>query len=88
MAFPMIWILWAFMLLTHGALARWAKTARNYAKISVVTDVLIIAIGLMTVDQMQGMGIAEIARIGLFFVAFGAAGRQLMSTVLKRSAAG
>ena len=27
MAFPMIWILWAFMLLTHGALAHWAKDA-------------------------------------------------------------
>jgi hypothetical protein len=87
MAFPMIWILWAFMLLTHGALAHWAKTARNYAKISVVSDVLIIAIGLVTVDQLQGMGIADMARIGLFFVAFGAAGRQLMSTVLKRSTA-
>jgi hypothetical protein len=87
MAFPMIWIIWAFMLLTHGALASWAKTARNYAKISVITDVLLIAIGLMTLDQLQGMGIADIARIGLFFVAFGAAGRQLMSTVLKRSAA-
>jgi hypothetical protein len=32
------------------------------------------------------MGLADMARIGLFFVAFGAAGRQLMSTLLKRSA--
>ena len=81
----MIWIFWAFMLLTHGAFARWAQTARSYAKISVVADVLLIAIGLVTLDQLQGMGVADVARIGLFFVAFGAAGRQLMTTVLGRA---
>ncbi len=82
----MIWILWAFMLLSHGAFVRWAQTARSYAKISVLSDVLLIAIGLVTLDQLQGLGIADTVRIGLFFVAFGAAGRQLMGSLLKRSA--
>jgi hypothetical protein len=82
----MIWILWALMLLTHGAFARWAQTARSYAKISIFADVLLIAIGLLTLDQLQGLGIVDMMRIGLFFVAFGAAGRQLMSSMLKRSA--
>jgi hypothetical protein len=82
----MIWILWALMLLTHGAFARWAQTARSYAKVSIFADVLLIAIGLITLDQLQGMGLAEMGRIGLFFVAFGAAGRQLMGSLLKRPA--
>ncbi len=81
----MIWILWAFMLLTHGALARWAQTARRYAQISILGDVLLIAIGLVTLDQLQGLGVADMARIGVFFVAFGAAGRHLMGSLLKRS---
>lgn len=74
------------MLLTHGAFARWAQTARSYAKVSIFADVLLIAIGLITLDQLQGMGLAEMGRIGLFFVAFGAAGRQLMGSLLKRPA--
>ncbi len=82
----MIWILWAFMLLSHGAFARWAQTARSFAKVSVLGDVLLIAIGLLTLDQLQGLGIVDIARIGVFFVAFGMAGRQLMSSLLKRFA--
>jgi hypothetical protein len=82
----MIWILWAIMLLSHGALARWAQNARSYAQISILGDVLLIAIGLITVDQLQGLGIIDVLRIGLFFVAFGAAGRQLMGSFLKHSA--
>jgi hypothetical protein len=82
----MIWILWAIMLLGHGALARWAQTARSYAKVSVVGDMLLIAIGLVTLDQLQGLGILDVLRVGLFFVAFGVAGRQLMNSFLKRSA--
>jgi hypothetical protein len=82
----MIWIFWALMLLTHGAFARWAQTARSYAKVSIFADVLLIAIGLVTLDQLQGLRIVDMVRIGLFFVAFGAAGRQLMSSLLKRPA--
>ena len=82
----MIWILWAIMLLAHGAFACWAQTARSYAKVSVVSDVLLITIALVTLDQLQGLGILDMLRIGLFFVAFGTAGRQLMSSLLRRSA--
>jgi hypothetical protein len=82
----MIWILWALMLLAHGAFARWAQTTRSYATTSVFGDLLLIAIALLTLDQLQGLNIIDMLRIGLFFVAFGTAGRQLMSTVLKRSA--
>ena len=85
----MIWTLWAVMLITHGAFARWAQTtryaqtARRYAKASVVGDVLLIAIALITVDQLQGLGILDIVRVGLFFVAFAGAGRQLMASCLR-----
>jgi hypothetical protein len=82
----MIWILWAIMLLGHGAFARWAQTARGYAKVAILGDLLLIAIGLITVDQLQGLGIVDVVRIGLFFVAFGAAGRQLMGSFLKPTA--
>jgi hypothetical protein len=81
----MIWIFWAIMLVTHGAFARWAQNARSYAKAAFFSDVLLIVIGLITVDQLQGLGIVDMLRIGLFFVAFGTAGRQLMSSMLKRS---
>ena len=82
----MIWILWALMLIGHGALSRWAQTARSYAKASVLGDVLLIAVALITIDQLQGLGIEEILRVGLFFTAFGWAGRQLMGSVLKSPA--
>jgi hypothetical protein len=83
----MIWILWALMLIAHGAISRWAQTARSYAKASVLGDVLLIAVALITIDELQGLGIEEILRVGLFFTAFGWAGRQLMGSVLKSPAA-
>ena len=79
----MIWILWALMLIAHGAISRWAQTAHSYAKASVLGDVLLIAVALITIDQLQGLSIEEILRVGLFFTAFGWAGRQLMGSVLK-----
>ena len=78
----MTWILWAVLLLTHGALSRWAKGSRFFAPVSIVTDGILIAVALITVDQMQGMGIQDVVRIGVFFIAFGTAGRQLMHSVL------
>ena len=80
----MLWIFWALMLVGHGAFARWLETARSYAKAAVIGDVLLIAIGLITIDQMQGMTLVDMLRIGLFFIAFGAAGRQLMGSALRR----
>lgn len=79
----MIWILWAVMLVTHGAFSRWAQATRSYAKASLVGDVLLIAIGLITVDQLQGLAFLDMLRIGLFFVAFATAGRQLMTSCLR-----
>jgi hypothetical protein len=81
----MIWILWALMLLAHGAFARWAQGAPSYASASVFADFLLIAIVLITLDQLQGLSVMDTLRTGLFFVAFGTAGRQLMSAVLNRS---
>ena len=81
----MIWIFWALMLLGHGAFVRWAETARSYAKIAIFGDLLLIAIALITIDQLQGMALPDILRIGLFFVAFGAAGRQLMGSALLKT---
>jgi hypothetical protein len=81
----MLWILWALMLIGHGAFVRWAETARSYAKIAVVGDLLLIAIGLITIDQLQGMTLVDILRIGLFFIAFGTVGRQLMGSALKHT---
>lgn len=78
----MIWILWAFMLIAHGAFARWAETARSYAKAAVIGDVLLIAIALVTLDQLQGLGTVDTVRVGMFFAAFGVAGRQLMGSLL------
>jgi hypothetical protein len=40
---------------------------------------------LITVDQLEGLGVPEVLRIGLFFVAFGTAGRQLMHSLLSRN---
>jgi hypothetical protein len=82
----MIWILWALLLIAHGAVSRWAQTARSYANASVLGDVLLIAVGLITVDQLQGLGIVEILRVGVFFTAFGWVGRQLMGSLLRTPA--
>lgn len=79
----MIWILWAAMLVTHGAFSRWARTTRSYAKASLIGDVLLIAISLITVDQLQDFSFLDMLRLGLFFVAFGTAGRQLMASFLR-----
>ena len=81
----MLWILWALMLIGHGAFVRWAENGRSYAKTAVFGDVLLIAIGLITVDQLQGMSLLDMLRIGAFFVAFGVAGRQLMGSALRRA---
>jgi hypothetical protein len=81
---PMTWIFWAVLLITHGALSRWAKGSRFYAPASVVADGMLIAIALITVDQLQGLGLLDVLRIGLFFIAFGTAGRQLMHSLLTR----
>jgi hypothetical protein len=80
----MTWIFWAVLLVIHGALSRWAKGSRFYAPASVVADGILIAIALITVDQLQGLGILDVLRIGVFFVAFGTAGRQLMNSLLSR----
>jgi hypothetical protein len=80
----MLWIIWALMLISHGAFVRWAETVCSYAKAAVLADVLLIAIALITIDQLQGMALVDILRIGVFFVAFGAAGRRLMSSALRQ----
>ena len=80
----MTWIFWAVLLLTHGALTRWAKGSRFYAPASVVADGILIAIALITVDELQGLAILDVLRIGAFFIAFGTAGRQLMHSLLSR----
>jgi hypothetical protein len=81
----MIWIVWALLLVSHGAVSRWAQASDSYAKASVLGDVVLIAVGLITVDLLQGLGLAEVLRVGLFFTAFGWTGRQLMGSVLKHS---
>lgn len=80
----MTWILWAVLLLTHGALSRWAKGSRFYARASVIADGILIAIALITVDQLQDLSGVDTLRIGVFFIAFGTAGRQLMHSLLNR----
>jgi hypothetical protein len=82
----MIWIVWALLLIAHGAVSRWAKTSQSYAQVSVVGDLLLIAVALITMDQLQGLGLEDVVRVGLFFTAFGWAGRQLMGSLLKTSA--
>ena len=81
----MLWIVWALLLVSHGALSRWAQTAYSYAKVSVLGDVMLMAVALITLDQLQGLGLAEVLRVGVFFTAFGWAGRQLMGSVLRSS---
>jgi hypothetical protein len=80
----MISILWATLLLAHGALSRWAKSSRFHVTVSLVADCILIAAALITLDVLQGLTVLETARIGLFFIAFGTAGRQLMHSVLAR----
>jgi len=82
----MTWIFWAVLLLTHGALSRWAKGSRFFARASIVADGILIAVALITIDQLQGMAFLDVLRIGAFFVAFGTAGRHLMDSVLRRYA--
>jgi hypothetical protein len=84
----MTWILWAVLLLAHGALSRWAKGSRFYAPASIVADGMLIAIGLITVEQLQDLAPLDVLRVGVFFVAFGTAGRQLMNSVLSREGNG
>jgi hypothetical protein len=71
----MTWIVWALMLITHGGYRRWAKTSRFYASVSIIGDGLLIAIVLITLEQLQGLSLPEILRVGLFFTAFGTAGQ-------------
>lgn len=82
--FSVIWTLWALLLLTHGAFSRWVETMRNYAKVAVIGDVLLIAVALLTIDELQGLSFADVVRTGVFFTAFGWCGRQLMGSLLKR----
>jgi hypothetical protein len=77
------WILWAVLLLVHGALSRWAKASRFYAQASMVGDGILIAIALITMEQLEDLQVLEVLRIGVFFIAFGTAGRQLMDSVLR-----
>jgi len=81
-----IWAFWALLLIMHGAFSRWVKTRKNYARIAVVGDVLLIAVALITIDELQGLNFVDFVRVGLFFIAFGWAGRQLMGSLLKRPA--
>lgn len=78
------WILWAVLLIAHGALSRWAKGSRFYAAASIVADGMLIAIALITMEQLEDLQVLEVLRIGVFFIAFGTAGRQLMDSVLIR----
>jgi hypothetical protein len=78
------WIFWAVLLIAHGALSRWAKGSRFFAPASIVADGMLIAIALITMAQLQDLQVAEVLRIGAFFIAFGTAGRQLMNSVLTR----
>jgi hypothetical protein len=80
----MTWTLWAVLLLIHGALSRWAKGSRFHAPASIVADGILIAIALITMEQLQDLEVLEVLRIGVFFIAFGTAGRQLMNSVLTR----
>jgi hypothetical protein len=82
----MIWTVWAFMLVAHGAYTRWVQTTNRYAALAVIADALLIIIALVTIDQIQDLGGSDLLRIGVFFVAFGVAGRGLMGGVLRQLA--
>ena len=82
----MIGILWALLLVTHGAFSRWVETVENRAKVAVVGDVVLMAVALLTIDQLQELNFAEFVRVGIFFTAFGWSGRRLMGSLLKQPA--
>ncbi len=48
-----------------------------------VADGILIAIALITMEQLQDLEVHEVLRIGVFFIAFGTAGRRLMNSVLR-----
>lgn len=80
----MIWTIWALLLITHGAFRRWAKTAASrHAVMSTLGDTLLVAIALFTLNQLQGLGATDFVRVGIFFIAFGVTGRQLMTSFLR-----
>ncbi len=79
----MIWTAWAFLLLAHGAYSRWVETASRYALLSILADLLLITVALITIDQLQGRDVWDFVRAGAFFVAFGFAGRQLMGNLMR-----
>jgi hypothetical protein len=83
----MFWTIWALLLVTHGALSRWVQATAAHPLAAASGDVLLIAVGLMTIDQLQGLGGPAIVRVGLFFVAFGYSGRQLIGCLLTRGPA-
>jgi hypothetical protein len=72
------------MLIVHGAFARWAESSNRYAAVSIFTDGLLMAIALITIEQLQGLSLPDILKIGVFFAAFGISGRQLMHSLLAR----
>ena len=74
------------MLVAHGAYSRWARTTRRYASLAVIADALLIVIALVTIDQIQDLRGLDTLRIGVFFIAFGVAGRELMGGVLRQLA--
>ncbi len=82
----MFWIIWALLLIGHGALSRWVQLAPRYPLTATFSDVLLIAIGVLTVSQIQELTVPDILRVGVFFVAFGCSGRQFTNAVLSRSA--
>ena len=79
----MIWTLWAFLLITHGAVTQWVKAVPHLLA-STAGDIALIAVGLITIDQLQGLSVPEMLRVGVFFVAFGYSGRQLANCLLPR----
>ena len=54
------------------------------ATLGLVLTGILIAIALITMEQLQDLEVHEVLRIGVFFIAFGTAGRQLMDSVLSR----
>lgn len=82
----MFWTIWALLLIGHGALSRWVQVRPPHPLTATLSDVLLIAIGVLTVSQLQDLTAPDILRVGAFFVAFGCSGRRLTNTVLSRSA--
>ena len=82
----MFWTIWALLLIGHGALSRWVQVTPRHPLTATLSDVLLIAIGVLTVSQLQELTTPDILRVGVFFVAFGCSGRRLTNTVLSRTA--